>query len=153
MALRGVYVGAELVEAVESHITLDRAQAPVLTALARALAQDEYTHWLDCGHGPSPSKSGPVIAIVDGKHICRECAVSRELAAISTDTKHTGYLSSDGAVISTAVGGILAHVSRTWKKSCRTYWQARDDSGVRWHGSALCPGAVTTMLRNHGRGR
>jgi hypothetical protein len=142
-----------LILAVEERAGAESDLVSALAEAALARAREEYSHWLACGHGPSVSEHGPVVAIYgeQNRRICGDCAVARELAAMrSTDTLGA-YLNGDSRSIGTCVGGILARVTRCWTSSghYRTYWRAVDEAGGRWHGSACDgPGSATTMHRS-----
>jgi hypothetical protein len=153
--------GSRLIARVEERACAEREVDAALRTLAQSLARQDYEHWLDCGHGPSVSSTGPVVAIFsdEQRRECRECAAARERTAMRETDTFTAHLNEDAQVIETAIGGVLARVTRCWKggnaiaqtfgrNSNRIYWRAVDDEGHHWYGHIRRQsGTITTMHR------
>lgn len=153
--------GTRLISAIETWVVSENEVDAALTALAKVLARRAYGQWLDCGHGPTASEIGPVVAIYgeNQRRLCQDCAVIHELKIMSEREKMHAYLSSDGNAITTGVGGVLARVTRCWqagnarsrafdRRYHRLYWNAVDPTGAHWYGFACeGKGSATVMHR------
>jgi hypothetical protein len=120
---------------------------------------------LDCGHTPSPhSETSTGTAHVNNDcpccaiEICWTCSHKRELHDLSRADRYTAYLVSKptGAVLTDWPGGVLARVTEVWTRPVgysrdgRTYFNAIDATGARWHGTSPGYGMSATMRRSKG---
>lgn len=136
----------------------------------------------DCGAetgGPSRPSSvpvehvpnGPPVAIgtgyatlPSGARVCYPCADARQRADLAdpSTTVYTGYVSADGARLTSWTGGTLARIIWT-KKGARDYrrnlspcaisYRIETPDGRRWHGRGSGPGMCLTVRLMRGGAR
>jgi hypothetical protein len=99
---------------------------------------------LDCGHVPSPHSASTTGygKRTDGTLHCFACCDAFERESLRTEQTALAYLNQDGSAVTTWTGGHLMRVTSETVRRVgfghnpqRTYLQATDIHGQRWHGN------------------